>query len=99
MASADNAADWCTKPRRVEDLHGSFWESGPEFLRKEESSWPIKFSYKKDDFEGMVGIPKPVHFVQIQILSEDYLNRLIVRGSSWKKIIRVLVWMYRIELP
>ena len=33
-----NPADWCTKPRRVEDLLSSFWQCGPEFMKGDVSS-------------------------------------------------------------
>ena len=33
VSGSDNPADWCTKPRRVDDIHNSsFWVKGPEFL-------------------------------------------------------------------
>ena len=42
-----NPADWCTKPREVEDLvEGGLWERGSGFLREKESSWPIRHAYK-----------------------------------------------------
>ena len=36
-------------------------EAGPEFLCEEEELWPIKFTYKKEYFEDMVKVPKPVY--------------------------------------
>ena len=48
-----NPADWCTKPHSPKYLlYGGFWESGPEFRSQEETSWPIKQTYRTDRLEG-----------------------------------------------
>ena len=92
VAGADNPADWCTKPSQVEELYeGGFWESGPDFLRLDESCWPIKRTYKKDDLEGMLDIPKPVHCAFAQVHFHDkYIRRIVIRCGSWRKMVRVL---------
>ena len=93
-----NPADWCTKPRRVDELQeGGFWEVGPDFLRDEEENWPIKLTYKTDDFEGELKVRKQIfcaHAVA-QIRMTDFIPRLVLRCSSWNKMIRVLAWMLR----
>ena len=95
VAGDDNPADLCTKPRSVEDLReGGFWEGGAAFLREDESKWPIKLTYKKDDLEGMLN-PKPVVCAHVQLASYDYLGRLVSRSSSWCKSLRVMSWMIR----
>ena len=59
ISTAFNPADWCTKPRQVNDLMaGGFWESGPEFLRTPVEEWPTKSSYKKDGLEGEILVKK-----------------------------------------
>ena len=46
-----NPVDWCTKTRKAEELMSYFWLRGPDFLLLDISEWPIKFTYKKEDFE------------------------------------------------
>ena len=99
VAGKDNPADWATKPRQVEDLlTGRFWPEGAGFMLLEEDCWPIILSYKKDDLEGMVKIPKPVFCAFAQVISNGYLARLVIRCSSWKRMVRLLAWMWRIAM-
>ena len=56
-----NPADWCTKPRKVEDLESGFWQDGPDFLRDEENSWPIRHTYKKKLLLCLKRLPKKVY--------------------------------------
>ena len=104
VAGEENPADWCTKPRQVEDLYeGGLWESGPEFLRQDESSWPIKYTYKKEGLENMQEDAPVVqcHFIQIHLM-EGYMRRIVIRCSSWMKMVRVLSWWSRVlvkEVP
>lgn len=87
-----NPADWCTKPREAVDLvAGGFWERGPDFLRSDESSWPVKQSFKKD-LEGEM-IPKQVFAVMVS--ASDSVNQLISRASTWSKVVRVVARLLR----
>ena len=91
-----NPADWCTKPRSAEKVaHDSFWKDGPEFLRQEESSWPIKFTYKTEHLEGEVTIGKKLG-VFFQSCSPDVIGRLIDRSSVWRRLLRVFCWILRL---
>ena len=98
VSSENNPADYCTKPCTVRDLVvGGFWERGPDFLLKDESKWPIRFSYKKDNLEGELQIPKQAHCGLInQVINLNFIDRLVERCSSWKKMTRVLAWMKRV---
>ena len=91
-----NPADWCTKPREVEELYeGGFWECGPEFLRQEKSQWPIKFTFKKD-LDGMrKKITVDCHFLQLNLM-EHYIQKIVSKCGSWKKMVRVLAWWLRV---
>ena len=99
VAGPNNPADWCTKPRRVENLLLPFWPSGPPFIYENECDWPIKFTYKKDDFEGMLRVHTHVYYAFAQIASNDFITRLVIRCSSWKKIYRTFGWMLRVAFP
>jgi hypothetical protein len=99
VAGPNNPADWCTKPRRVENLLLPFWPSGPPFIYENECDWPIKFTYKKDDFEGMQRVHTHVYYAFAQIASNDFITRLVIRCSSWKKIYRTFGWMLRVAFP
>ena len=96
VAGSDNPSDWCTKPRSVKDVRDSkFWKNGPEFLLLNESDWPIKFTFKKDNLEGELKVPKHITCFQVQVQHDDFLNRLVHRSSSWSKAVRVLAWILR----
>ena len=101
VPGSQNPADWCTKPRTVTDLsENKFFYSGPPFFQLEESEWPIKFSYRTDKLEGEIEsrVRATCAFVEVKF-STNIVNRLLVRGSSWKKIVRVLAWLFRISQP
>ena len=96
VAGSNNPADWCTKPRSVAEVHhSSFWVEGPEFLKLDESLWPLKFTYKKDNFEGELRINRSVKCLHVQVHHPDFLGRLVHRSSSWKKVVRVFAWILR----
>ena len=89
IAGDVNPADLCTKPRSVKDLSSNFWLRGPDFLTLDEAEWPVKYTYKKENFEGELKIPKAVYVAVVDKLG-SVIGRLITIGSSWKKIVRVL---------
>ena len=101
VPGCENPADWCTKPRTVKDLSESdFFYSGPPFLTLREEEWPIKYSYRTDKLEGEIEsrVRATCAFVEVKA-STAVVNRLLVRGSSWKKIVRVLAWLIRLCQP
>ena len=75
---------------------GGFWESGPDFLRLDESEWPIKYSYKKDNLEGEAPVSKKFFAIQVTPGVNSIFNRLIERCSCWRRMVRVLAWMLRV---
>ena len=95
VSTHNNPADWCTKPHSVDDIQGPFWTEGAEFLKSDVSTWPLKFSYKKDNFEGQLPIPKSMKSLFVQTHHDDFLGRLVHRSSSWTKCVRVLAWILR----
>ena len=96
VSGLDNPADWCTKPRTVREVRDSrFWAEGPEFLKQAESSWPLRFTYKKDNFEGELKIPRSVKCLHVQVQHNDFLGRLVHRSSSWNRAVRTLAWILR----
>ena len=96
VSGKDNPADWCTKPRTVAEVRDSrFWKEGPEFLKRDESTWPLIFTYKKDNFEGELRVPRSVKCLHVHVQHDDFLGRLVHRSSSWKKSVRTLSWILR----
>ena len=82
-----NPADWCTKPRSAKKVsNDSFWQDGPEFLRQEEESWPIRHSYKTERLEGEVSVGKTAA-VFFQSCFSDHLGRLIHNISFWSRLV------------
>ena len=96
VSGTDNLADWCTKPRTVMDVRDSrFWKEGPEFLKQDERTWPLILTYKKDDFEGELKVPRSVKCLHVHVHHDDFLGRLLHRSSSWTKSVRTLAWILR----
>ena len=95
VSGEQNPADWCTKPRSAEKVsNDSFWKDGPEFLRQDEKSWPIKFTYKTERLEGEVSIKKEAVF--FQSCYPDHLGRLINNISTWYRLVRSVCWLLRL---
>ena len=90
-----NPADWCTKPRPVADLVSDFWLSGPQFLSLDVSQWPVKSTYKSDGLDGEIEVPRRVNVVIASGLS-TILTRVVLRYSSFEKVIRILARMSRL---
>ena len=98
VAGTENPSDWCTKPRSVKELSESrFWSEGPQFLKQDESTWPIMFTYKSTELEGELKIPRSVKCLHAQIQHSEFLNRLVHRTSSWRRAVRILSWILRIR--
>ena len=100
IAGTDNPADWCTKPRSVNDLlPGGFWQGGSKFLLLKESEWPIKLTYRTDRLEGEINLRKQCHVAVVNVAHPDFLGRIVQHFSSWKKMYRVLAWILRLGCP
>ena len=96
VAGTDNPSDWCTKPRTVAEVRdSSFWVSGPEFLKLDESAWPIKLTYKKNNLEGEMKVPRHIKCFLVHVQHDDFLGRVVNRSSTWSKAVRVLAWILR----
>jgi hypothetical protein len=97
VAGTENPSDWCTKPRTVKELSESrFWSEGPQFLKKDESTWPILFTYKTTELDGEMKVPRSVKCLHVQVQHSDFLIRLVNRTSSWQRAVRVLAWILRL---
>ena len=102
VAGEKNPADWCTKPRSVDDVRdNSFWQKGPDFLRTEVSSWPIMHTFKTK-LEGEKPVKTAVcsHIQrkksELHLKIWDILRRVVGRISRWKMLCRVVAWMLRL---
>ena len=80
VADENNPADWCTKSHPAKDLAKPFWQSSPDFLQLEESSWPIKTTYRVDRLEGEIQLKPKVVCGFLNIAHPEYLGRLLNRG-------------------
>ncbi len=96
VAGTDNPSDWCTKPRSVKELiENKFWNEGAGFMLLKESLWPLKFTYKKDNFEGELRVPRSVTCLHVQVQHSDFYERLVNRSSSWQRLVRAFAWILR----
>ena len=100
VSTKDNPTDWCTKPRELKDAaQGGFCEPGVGFLLTEESSWPIKLTFKRDNFEGEEIRVKRVNCLHAQAGHPNFLPTLVNHSSSWTRMLRVLACLFRAVFP
>ena len=93
VPGAHNPADWCTKPRTVQDLADSdFYYKGPPFLIPDEADWPIRFTFSTEKLEGELESRKVascnlgnVH-VSGNSVVVNILTRAVQRNSSWNRL-------------
>ena len=83
-------------------LKSKLWWDGPEFLKDGTmQSWPrsIKFQNNFDQFkeDGELNIKT---FLTLQIIkSNEFIKFLSEKFSSWKKLVTILVYIFRMGLP
>ena len=90
-----NPADWATKPRQVSELDvGGFWQTGPEFLQKDFSEWPIRLDFREDKLEGELVLkdPKVAMLVSVDVI--DHSRKLLAKNSSVSKLIRIMAYAF-----
>ena len=103
-----NPADYCTKPRKPEDLgEGSMWQEGPEFLRTPVEEWPVVETFKKlnkeilEEVDIFAGLEREVE--QPESWSADrrkVFERIRISSencASWDKLVGV--WARMFHLP
>ena len=92
-----NPADWCTKPRSLQDLMGDeCFLTGPSFLRTKEEDWPIKFSFRTDKLEGEIEHRNRVVCSYVSSTFPDIIGRLSGNSSSWNRVVRAAAWLLRL---
>ena len=90
-----NPADWVTKPRKVKELVAKgFWQNGPDFLRTDYESWPIKKSFKTRRLEGELD-PKGAASSTFMVTSNGDLDKLVKRCGCLQKCHCVLAHILR----
>ena len=98
VPGCENPADWCTKPRNLKDMLATdgFWKKGPDFLSREENTWPIKLSYKKENLEGELNVVRRARCAHAQVKEQQgIMERLVNRCGTWRKLVRIMAWMRR----
>ena len=64
-----------TKHWQARELkQGGFWQTGPDFLRKDFTDWPIKLKFQTDVLEGEL-IPKSNHNSVEQLFAQPYSHK------------------------
>ncbi|XP_033127427.1 uncharacterized protein LOC117125136 [Anneissia japonica] len=72
------------------------WLTGPEFLPKDESNWPVSRYIENDQVSHDPEIKKSVVVNQVTIGDGRLMAaRLTSKYSSWSKLVRVLGWILR----
>ena len=103
----ENPADFTTRGMRISDLaKENKWWSGPDFLQKEESDWPVN-QIDTNRVSAATEIKKTAQassqagringdWTVISVHEDDQLWRLDPkRYSSWTKLIRIQAWVRR----
>lgn len=91
VKSEDNPADYASRGiQRQEDM--SRWLFGPDFLRLDESRWPV--GYNNIEVPYGVELKKPSAAVNI-IECEPDSGNLLRRFSSWTKLLKTVGWLTR----
>ena len=103
----ENPADFTTRSMRESDLaKEKKWWTGPDFLQKEESDWPINqidtnqvsqaMEIKKTAQASSQAGRNNVDWTAISVHEDDHLWRLDPkRYSSWTKLTRIQAWVRR----
>ena len=75
-----NIADWVTRGKRPSEIgSGSKWQSGPEFLQKPISEWPISQTVNVKELPDRT---KQVYILKGQSLSDSLANRIDLERFS-----------------
>ena len=92
-----NPADWLMKSRSLKELGADgFWQRGPDFLRMEFKSWPIRTTFRMDRLDGELSLTQEfVSNVMLSVSMEDCLWKLLEEKSSLKSLHRLLALILR----
>ena len=92
-----NPADKNSRGMKADELLGSNWLSGPEFLSRRPEEWPV------DNFEvsHSMNSQEPVRTFTVE--ENDGLKKKkglfaifqVERFSNWKRLVRATAWMFR----
>ncbi|XP_045025217.1 uncharacterized protein LOC123469933 [Daphnia magna] len=100
----DNPADFASRSCSVKKLTEAFsWWGGPSWLKQESSEWPQQDNPTSDDLQLMEVETKSKQRMQILAVFNmpDWLDSLVLRVSSYLRLLRTIAWMYRLmkKLP
>ena len=70
-------------------MESQLWLNGPQFLLKAKNDWP------RTKIETLVLSPQPQCFVSISVSKDPTLMLNLVNWSSWTRLTRVSVWVFR----
>ena len=72
-------------------LSNSRWVNGPEFLCKSKDEWLKETPHhRNEDMQLKLKKPKRIIASTIKMESDDLLERLLLRASSWMKLKRIV---------
>ncbi|XP_033118371.1 uncharacterized protein LOC117117984 [Anneissia japonica] len=95
-----NPADLASRGLDAKQLVGNMlWYEGPEFLRRNDTMWPIQPDNSGDTYEDDPELKKDervCHHIQKED-SAHILNILISRYASWTKLKRTIAWLLRFK--
>ncbi|KAL7827084.1 hypothetical protein SRHO_G00328020 [Serrasalmus rhombeus] len=94
VGSANNPADAASRGVRAVSLMSKHWWSGPDFLRREETHWPIIGKLMSTDLKDLEVRNVQVHWTTV---TDNPTIKFLEYYSQWNHFKRALAWFLRLK--
>ncbi|KAL7841272.1 hypothetical protein SRHO_G00249630 [Serrasalmus rhombeus] len=94
VGSANNPADAASRGVRAASLMSKHWWTGPDFLRREETHWPIIGKLMSTDLKDL-----EVRNVQVRwtTVTDNPTSKFLEYHSQWNHLKRAVAWFLRLK--
>ncbi|KAL7826204.1 hypothetical protein SRHO_G00340030 [Serrasalmus rhombeus] len=94
VGSANNPADAASRGVRAVSLMSKHWWTGPDFLRREETHWPIIGKLMSTDLKDLEVRNVQVHWTTV---TDNPTIKFLEYYSQWNHFKRALAWFLRLK--
>ncbi|KAL7828584.1 hypothetical protein SRHO_G00322180 [Serrasalmus rhombeus] len=94
VGSANNPADAASRGVRAVSLMSKHWWTGPDFLRREETHWPITGKLMSTDLKDLEVRNVQVHWTTV---TDNPTIKFLEYYSQWNHFKRALAWFLRLK--